>query len=52
MGRFAENLLSSYSTDLASLMDPTQFLKESKANYLRYNELLEESERLDSQNSE
>lgn len=52
MGRFAENLLSSYSTDLASLMDPTQILKESKANYHRYNELLEESERLDSQNSE
>lgn len=32
-------------------MDPTAVLKESKDNYERYNVLLEESERLDSQNN-
>lgn len=45
-------MLSSYASDMNGLMDPSTVLKESKSAYERYVTLLEESERMDTENSE
>lgn len=49
--RFAENLFSSYLTELSTLLEPSTILKQSKDVYQHYAELIKESERVDTENN-
>lgn len=52
MRRFAENLFSSHYSDFSTLLEPSSVLKQSKEVYNQYEELIKESEKVDTENSE